>query len=64
MYRSFSLAMIPALALAKGNNDGSNRANAFTSTILDEPEAKLLVHSWNQYDSASEEWQVHIDAEV
>ena len=64
MYKSFSLAMIPTLAFAKGNNDGSNRANAFTSTILDELNAKLLLHTWNQYDAASEEWQVHLDAEV
>ena len=56
--------MVPALAFAKGNNDGSNRANAFTTTLIDETDCKLVLNVWNQYDSASDKWQVHADAEV
>ena len=47
MFKAFSLAMLSAIAAAKGNNDGSNRANAFTTTLIDDTKAQMYLHAWN-----------------
>ena len=52
MTRLFALsALLPALALARGTDDGSSRDNAFSSYVINKDETRLDFHVWNEYDS-------------
>ena len=42
--------MVPAIAFARGDNDGSSRENAFSSTVLDEEGTSIDLHTWNVYN--------------
>ncbi len=64
MTRLFALsALLPALALSRGTEDGSSRENAFSSYVINAQESRVDFHAWNVYDQ-TEGWQLHADIDV
>ena len=57
-----SLAITSAVAVARGNNDGSNRDNAISTTLIDEDAVKLILHSYNADNAGTQE--IHGDLVV
>jgi len=47
MFKTFSAALIAAIATAKGEGTGADRDNAVTTVLLDETKVKLTLHSYN-----------------
>ena len=47
MFKSFTLALLSAVAIAKGNNDGSSGDNAITTNLIDNDQYSLDVHTYN-----------------
>ena len=47
MFKSFTLALLSAVAIAKGNNDGSSGDNAITTNLIDNEQYSLDVHTYN-----------------
>ena len=50
MYKAFALAALPAIALAVGANDGSDRENAESQVLLSK--GSSLVITLNTYNSS------------
>ena len=47
MFKTFSAALLAAVAVAKGTGDGSNRDNAVTTTLIDDAKVNLTLNSYN-----------------
>lgn len=48
MNKSFAVALLmPAIAFARGDNDGSTEANAVSTVLMDNDNATLTLHSYN-----------------
>ena len=57
MLKSFaSAALIAALAQARGKNDGSSSADAFSTTVIDENGLTMVANVWNQFSEDYQEW--------
>ena len=54
---------MPALAFARGEEDGSSRENSFTTYVFEQDDSRVDFHAWNVYDE-EEGWQLHCDIDV
>lgn len=51
-----------AAALARGRNDGTNRANAFTTELLNQDGNSQTLHVWNSFSNGA--WSIEGDIDI
>lgn len=61
MYKSFALAALPAIALARGLGDGTSQANCHETTLVTSDAGNLTVCTYNSWNSADETNEFHGD---
>ena len=68
MFRSFASTLIPALAVARGTDDGTSRENAHTNWLVKGEESNgdntyVQLHTWiEEGDDGVWEWRGDISA--
>jgi len=53
MFKTFSAAILAAVTIAKGTNDGTGRDNAVTTTLMDADNIKIVINSYNKDNSGT-----------
>lgn len=65
MFKSFALALVPAIALARGENDGTSQDNAVEVTLIDDAVIGVVkLYTYNAWNADSEEDEFHGDLEI
>ena len=65
MFKSFALAILPAIAFARGEGDGTSQANAAEVTLLDDPVIGVVkLYTYNAWNADSETDEFHGDLEI
>ena len=62
MFKSFLLAILPAIALARGDNDGSSSANAREVELFSGDRGVLTLYTYNKEGDGEDEF--HGDLEI
>lgn len=61
MFKSFALAALPAIALARGDGDGTSQANCHETVLVTSDAGNLTVCTYNSWNSADETNEFHGD---
>ena len=62
MFGTFSAALLAAVVLSRGKNDGTSQRDAMTYELIDSREVKMTLHTFNsEYEGVME---LHGDLEV
>lgn len=65
MLKSFAAAaLVAAMAESRGSGDGSSADNAFTTSLFNENGIAMDMHTWNQFSSTSNSWQLYADVDL
>ena len=64
MFKSFTLAVLPFVVLAKGKNDGSSGDNAITTKLMDTDKFTLNLHHYNAESAQTNEFHGDIDLQI
>ena len=64
MFKSFIVSLLPFAVIAKGDNNGLGRDNAFTATLIDTEDIALILHLYNARDHATEQNELHGDIDL
>jgi len=55
MFNTFTAALLAAVTVAKGLGDGSSQDNAVSTVLIDDPNVKLVVNSYNSNNAGTYE---------
>ena len=62
MFKTFSLAALAAVAAARGDNNGTSRANAVTTQLLNDASVTMSINNYNADNAGTQE--IHGDLEI
>ena len=62
MFKTFSAAILAAVAIARGTNDGTSQANAMETQLLDDAAVSMTIYSYNSDNAGTQE--IHGDLEI
>ena len=62
MFKTFSIAVLAAVAAAKGTGDGSSQLNATSTQLLNDASVTMTIHNYNSDNAGTQE--IHGDLEI
>ena len=62
MFKTFSAAILAAVAIARGKNDGTSQDNAMEMQLIDDAAVSMTIYSYNSDNAGTQE--IHGDLEI